>query len=169
MCHIAWVGDSRAYLLRGNKLRQLTTDHAYWQELIQLQGMPEAEARQVANAGVLVRALGMQVADVSSLRLPLRDKDRLLLCSDGLWNEVTDADMTVLLSRAGSPDEAVEALISQALANGGHDNASVIVVVYEGRSSWASRLGDLPSRSWFPLLIGALAALLLAALLYLWG
>jgi serine/threonine protein phosphatase PrpC len=169
MAHIAWVGDSRAYLLRGKKLRQLTTDHAYWQELVEREGMDEAEARNVPNARVLVRALGMQVSDVSSLSVSLRHNDYLLLCTDGLWNEVTEADITVLMSKAGSPEQAVESLVSQALANGGHDNVSAIVVLYEGRSSWDSRLENLPLRSLYPLFGGVLAALLLAALWYLWG
>lgn len=160
VCHIAWVGDSRAYLLRNRKLQQLTTDHAYWQELIEQQGLDEAQARSAPNADVLVRALGMEVSNASSLSLPLRPNDRLLLCSDGLWSEVTDADICTLMTRAGSPEQAVESLVSQALANGGHDNVSVIVVLYEGRSGW---------RKFYPLFGGALAALILATLWYLWG
>jgi PPM family protein phosphatase len=169
MCHIAWVGDSRAYLLRGKTLRQLTADHAYWRELVDQHGLDEASARSDPNADVLVRALGMQVSDVSSLRVPLHHGDRLLLCSDGLWHEVTDADITVLMTKAGSPEQAVESLVSQALANGGHDNVSVIVVLYAGRSNWASRWETLPLRGLYPLFAGVLAAALLATLWYLWG
>ena len=169
MCNIAWVGDSRAYLLRGKTLRQLTTDHAYWRELIDRDGLDEAQARAAPDANVLVRALGMQVSHASSLRVPLRHGDRLLLCSDGLWHEVSDADITTLILKSDTPEQAVEALVSQALANGGHDNVSVIVVLYEGASSWASRVPNLPWRSLYPLFGGVLAAMLIAMLWYIWG
>lgn len=165
---LAWVGDSRAYLYRNRKLAQLTVDHSV-RQLLLAQGEldPQIQA-QYPNPDALVRALGMEVHEPSIREMALRRHDRIVLCSDGLTKEVSEADMKTILSRIPVPQDAAEALVSQSLANGGRDNVTVIVIAYEGRTDGSlSVAGRLPG-TWI-LLAGALLAALAGGLLWLLG
>jgi serine/threonine protein phosphatase PrpC len=105
---VAHVGDSRAYLLTGGALQPVTRDHGLGGYITQALGLD--------------RAISPDIAD-----LELASGDRLLLCSDGLTNMVDDAGVEELLG-TGDVAGAVDALVEAALANGGIDNISVIVV-----------------------------------------
>ena len=126
---IANVGDSRAYLLRDGELTQLTDDHSVAEEMVR-SGQLNSEAAAVhPQRHMLTRVLGMSAeVDVDLFLLDIFRGDRLLLASDGLNNEVTDAQIASTLRRLADPDEAARELIAQAKANGGNDNITVVVV-----------------------------------------
>ena len=123
------VGDSRLYLLRQGELEQLTTDHSLVQELVDDGQLSEAEATVHPQRHVLTRALGVDSeVNVDVLQLQARKGDRLLLCSDGLPREVSDAQVASILRRFANPKEAAQELVSAAMERGGNDNITVIVV-----------------------------------------
>jgi len=124
---IAQIGDSRAYLLRGGALTQLTTDHTLVQAMVDAGRMTPAEARNSPHRNIVLRALGghtLPEPDIAWLDLELGD--RLLLCSDGLTDLVEDRDIATLLAE---PDlqAVVESLVAAALDLGGKDNVTCIV------------------------------------------
>ena len=123
------VGDSRTYRFSRGVLEQLTVDHSEVQELVD-GGHISAEAALVhPRRHVVTRALGTGgdlEADV--WLMPALDGDRLLICSDGLVNEVGDEAIFEILVSVADPQEASDALVKAALSYGGRDNISVIVV-----------------------------------------
>jgi len=126
---IAHVGDSRAYLLRGGAIRQLTSDHSFVNELVRLGMLSREEAARDPRRNVVTRALGsgpVVVPDVIEERF--QPGDTLLLCSDGLSNMVGDERILRTVHEAGGDlDRACEALISAANAAGGEDNVTVVL------------------------------------------
>jgi protein phosphatase len=123
-----WCGDSRAYLLRGGKLTQVSHDHSEVQDLIDRGVLEPKEAKRWPRRNVITRALG--VADQPALEIgdgPVAIGDRFLLCSDGLTNHVEDSEIAALLA-ADEPQKACARLISLTLQRGASDNVSVIVV-----------------------------------------
>ncbi len=126
--HIGHVGDSRAYLLRGGVLTQLTEDHTFVAEQVRAGRLDSDTARTHPRRSMLTRAVGLAgelTVDVIEERL--EPGDRLLLCSDGLSGMVVDATIGEVLAE-GTPEEAVWALIEAANQAGGHDNISVAIV-----------------------------------------
>jgi serine/threonine protein phosphatase PrpC len=126
---IVQIGDSRAYLLRKSDLKQITHDQTVAQALID-SGVPPEDTTRVRH--ILTNCLGgrEKVASPSIGHLALQDGDRLLLCTDGLTDEVTDSEMAALLSRRSSPQDACDALLQLALDRGGKDNVTVIVAEF---------------------------------------
>ncbi|HEY2485226.1 MAG TPA: Stp1/IreP family PP2C-type Ser/Thr phosphatase [Candidatus Binataceae bacterium] len=128
---LAWVGDSRAYLLEGGVLKQVTKDHSLVQRLVEIGQISAEEAKHHEHKNVITRSLGARqsgAAGAESIALKLRRGDRILLCSDGLTAHVDDPDIAKILRRHGSPAEAARELIAAANAGGGTDNISVAVV-----------------------------------------
>lgn len=122
------VGDSRAYLMREGSLRQLTDDHSITGELIRRGELTEQEAVHHPHRSVLTRALGCgPEVDVDGSLHPTAEGDRLLLCTDGLFNEVADNDIRALMGGAQKVGPAADALVERALSNGGRDNIAVVV------------------------------------------
>ncbi len=132
LCNVAWVGDSRAYLYRNKQLKRLTRDHSYVEVLRAIQGLTEEEVRRHPEGNVITRGLGMEEAAASMVELPLRNHDMFVLCSDGLTDELTDAEIASVLGSADSINDAADKLIAHALANGGRDNVSVVTLQYTG-------------------------------------
>ena len=131
---LANVGDSRTYLLRHGRLRRVTIDHSYVQELVSTGHITEDEARTHPRRNIITRALGIEPdVKVDWWTLPLIRGDRFLLCSDGLVDEVADPDILETITTLKDPQEAAERLVDQANEAGGRDNITVIVVdVLEG-------------------------------------
>lgn len=126
--HLAHVGDSRAYLIRGDEFRMLTSDHTLVGELMRAKRLTEAEARVHPQRSMLTRALGIDAAvDIDEQTLTLRHGDRIVLCSDGL-NALLEDEQIEPVARAGAPTEAARALVAAANAAGGIDNTTVIVL-----------------------------------------
>ena len=126
---VANIGDSRTYLLRNGEFRQVSVDHSYVQELVSDGLITREEARTHARRNIVTRALGIEpVVGVDTWTLPLIAGDRYVLCSDGLVDEVTDADIATCLKRITDPQETANELVAMANTNGGRDNITVIVV-----------------------------------------
>ena len=126
---LANVGDSRTYLIRHDRLRRVTVDHSYVQELVSTGHISEAEARSHPRRNIITRALGIEPdVKVDWWTLPLIKGDRFLLCSDGLVDEVDDDAIKLTLTELTDPQLAAERLVEQANEAGGRDNISVIVV-----------------------------------------
>jgi serine/threonine protein phosphatase PrpC len=128
---VAWVGDSRAYLWNG-ALKQLSQDHSYVRELIEQGAISPEQARTHPHRNVVTQALG--VTDPQSLRVEtvtgkLEPGDQILLCSDGLTEEVEDTAIAAILCRADlSTQECVDKLIIAALDGGGSDNVTAVLL-----------------------------------------
>jgi protein phosphatase len=129
--HFAHIGDSRAYLLRDGHLRRLTRDHSIGQQIADSGALTEAQVRHLPGRGILTRALGVE-ASVSSdcATCDWQAQDTLLLCSDGLTDLVPDERIGQLLEAGAcaGPHEQAKALVAAAIAAGGSDNVSVVVV-----------------------------------------
>ena len=160
VCNVIWVGDSRAYLSRKGKLTQLTRDHSVAEELRMEEVLSEAEIQSDPRAKQITRALGQDNAAPSSNRVPLRRGDRIVLCSDGLHDEVSDSAIANLARRHADPNAAAKTLLEAALESGGRDNISVIVVDYDGPTAPAAMRMDHVTRDFISILIGVAAAVL---------
>jgi len=126
---IANVGDSRTYLLRNGRLRRVTVDHSYVQELVNTGHITEAEARSHPRRNIVTRALGIEpTVKVDTWVQPLAAGDRFVLCSDGLVDEVDDDEIARVLGENVDAQSAADALVAVANGNGGRDNVTVIVV-----------------------------------------
>lgn len=127
---IAWVGDSRAYLFDSN-LRQLTRDHSPVADLLASGAINAAQAAQHADRHVLNQSLGVSesvAVTPGHIKGRLQPGQQLLLCSDGLTDELNDQDMAAILRERTLPQEQVDGLIEAALEAGGHDNITVVLV-----------------------------------------
>ena len=136
------VGDSRAYMLQQGELIQLTEDHSLVEELVRDGKLTPAEAQVHPQRSIITRALGMEPAiEVDSWEIIPYTGDRILLCSDGLTNELSDERIASTLRQIANPQEAAHDLVRQARAAGGSDNITVVVVDVvddDGRSKQAS-------------------------------
>lgn len=123
------VGDSRTYVMRGGRLRRVSIDHSYVQELVSTGHITELEARNHPRRNIVTRALGIEpTVKVDTWVLPLVKGDRYVLCSDGLVDEVEDSVIAQILAEHPQPQAAAEALVHAANENGGRDNTTVLVV-----------------------------------------
>ncbi|HKI93001.1 MAG TPA: Stp1/IreP family PP2C-type Ser/Thr phosphatase, partial [Gaiellaceae bacterium] len=125
---IGHVGDSRAYLLRGGRLEQLTEDHSLVNELLKTGKLSPEEAEVHPQRSVITRAVGTDPeVDVDAFTVDAEDGDVFLLCSDGLTDMVEDEDILDLLARhADDLDRATRALIGAANRGGGEDNVTAV-------------------------------------------
>lgn len=127
-CGYVWAGDSRLYLLREGRLRQLTRDHSQVEELKSLGLITEDEARHHPAQHIITRAVGAtDVLELDDDAIEVADGDIFLLCSDGLSNEVTEEEILTVLTQAARQN-ASEELVDLALAHGGRDNITAVVV-----------------------------------------
>jgi protein phosphatase len=127
---LAWVGDSRAYLWDG-ELSQISKDHSMVQMLIDSGQITRAEARNHPRKNVIYQNLGAAEVEghqVSVEQDVLYKDQKIILCSDGLSDEVDDAQISEIMSLADNVEDAAEKLVTAALDNGGNDNVSVIVI-----------------------------------------
>jgi PPM family protein phosphatase len=122
------IGDSRVYLLSGDRLEQLTVDHSEVQELVLAGVITREQARTHPRRNVVTRALGSDAGLLPDhWLLPAIGGDRYLICSDGLFSELPDEVILPLLE-FGTPQQAAEALVSAANEAGGRDNVTAVVV-----------------------------------------
>jgi serine/threonine protein phosphatase PrpC len=131
--HIAEVGDSRAYLLRNARIRQVTRDQSFVQYLVDAGALKPEEAASYPMKNVVLQAMG-QSADVQVAlgRLELRRGDKLLLCSDGLSGKLKADEMLAKVQQAPSLEAACKALIDLANERGGDDNITVVLARVDG-------------------------------------
>jgi len=125
---LAHVGDSRAYLLKDDQLKQLTTDHTLVNELIELGRITPEEAEHHPHRHLITRVLGLGPVGVDTETLELHDGDRILVCSDGLTTMVSDFGIKQILGAGQGVEATVWALIEHANTAGGVDNTTVVVI-----------------------------------------
>jgi protein phosphatase len=126
---VAHVGDSRVYIWHEGSLSRLSKDHSYVQELVDEGIVSIEEARTHPRRNIVTRALGIDAdVEVEANTFPVTVGAWYVLCSDGLVDEISDADIVKVLERCTSPHEAAQALVDAANAAGGRDNITVIVV-----------------------------------------
>ncbi len=125
------LGDSRVYRLGAGRLEQVSVDHSRVQELMDHEGIDRGAAARRANSNIITRALGAGTAIdpmVDQWLLLARPGDRIAICSDGLSDEVSDLLISATLQQHPHPQDAADALVGAALAAGGRDNITVVVV-----------------------------------------
>ncbi len=126
------VGDSRAYQLRDGALRQLTQDHSVAEEWVRMGRLTPEEAEVHPRRHQLTRGVGVEEeVAVDVLSIDAQVGDRLLLCSDGLSNELVPDELARLAGDPVDLDDAVEGLVAAARAAGGHDNISVVLLEFD--------------------------------------
>lgn len=162
---ISWVGDSRVYMWRSGRLKQLTRDHSFIEVLRAQNILTEEQLRADPRGNLVTQTLGLGDPKPSVETVPLRFGDWILLCSDGLNDEVEDTQIAGILARNTEVANAVDELIEAALNNGGRDNTSVIMVEFKGSRGVAYFWRMLDSR-WLPLIIGAMLAVIFALVLW---
>ena len=140
---LAEVGDSRAYLLRGGQLKQLTKDQSLVNQLIEAGHLTEAEAEAFEHSNIILQALGTsETVQVDLTFVELRRGDRLMMCSDGLSGLVHNDTMRETLAGVADPVACASKLIEQAEAAGGHDNITVVVADFDGEALALPAEGD---------------------------
>jgi PPM family protein phosphatase len=153
--HLAHVGDSRAYLLRGGRFSQLTDDHTLVQHLVDEGQITPQEAATHPQRSIITRAIGVsRDIEVDTISLELDPGDQLLLCSDGLTGVISDADIAAELSRGDDPDTVLARLVEAANRGGGPDNITAVLLRYGAHPSDArvpgSEEGEEPGEDTSP-------------------
>jgi PPM family protein phosphatase len=130
VAEVAHVGDSRAYLMRGGDMKPITEDHSLVAELVRSGDLTRDQAAEHPQKNLITRALGAdEEVDVDTAILPIEGGDRILLCSDGLSDMVSEAGISEILAESpDDPERAARVLLSAALDAGGNDNITVVVV-----------------------------------------
>jgi serine/threonine protein phosphatase PrpC len=131
--YIAEVGDSRAYLLRGGEIAQVTRDQSYVQLLVDSGAMSAAQAKDSDLSNVVLQAMGSKPEVSAALgKLDLRQRDCLVLCSDGLSNKLSADEIRQVILASTGLDAACTRLVDEAKRRGGEDNITVIVAGVDG-------------------------------------
>jgi protein phosphatase len=151
------LGDSRIYRFTRGELVRVSTDHSVVQELVDAGRISEEQARVHPERHIVTRALGgPDPLDPDFFSLPLAEAERILLCSDGVTDLVRDDDLAAVLGGSPDPRDAADQVVAAALAAGGVDNATAVVVDVVGlsedptadpqsrRESLTEKLGALP-------------------------
>lgn len=134
MCVVAQVGDSRAYLMRGGTLTQITRDQSLLEKLLEANALTPEEAATFEHANVILQALGgVREVIVEVCMVRVLPGDRVLVCSDGLCGLVRDVDIATVLGDASSdPETVTRHLVASALEAGGDDNVTAVVLEVMG-------------------------------------
>ncbi|KAF3886427.1 MULTISPECIES: Stp1/IreP family PP2C-type Ser/Thr phosphatase [Nostocales] len=128
----AHVGDSRLYRFRSSQLEQITEDHTWVARALKMGDITSEEARIHPFRHVLSRCLGREdLHQVDIKQVDIKAGDRLLLCSDGLTEELADQTISSFLEENPAVDKAAYSLIESAKEHGGHDNITVVIVTVE--------------------------------------
>jgi protein phosphatase len=147
--YVAHVGDTRIYHWRAGGLTQITTDHSEAAELVRMRILKPEHVREHPSRNTLTRTLGSRlIPRPDYLRRPVQSGDQFVLCTDGLWSEVEDTEISEILGDS-PPAAACKTLIERALARDSHDNVTVQVVrvnavddvpAAPGRNGWLSSI-----------------------------
>lgn len=123
------IGDSRTYRFADGVLEQISVDHSEVQELVERGELSVAEAERHPRRNVITKAVGAGSSDVPDYwLLPVADRDRILVCSDGLSKELTSTQLAGVLAEEASAQGAAVRLVHEALIHGGRDNITAVVV-----------------------------------------
>ena len=169
--YVANVGDSRAYLVRGSSIQQITRDHSWIAEALRAGTITPEQALSHPNRGVVTRSLGAGPdVQVDRFHRKIRPGDVVLLCSDGLTNVVSDADIQKVVTRE-RPQRAANKLIAMANQAGGPDNIAAIVIGVQRAPAAAPALVRRRRRqlSLAPLFGGIVALALVLGVMFVLG
>lgn len=129
LAYLVHVGDSRVYLVDGESIEQLTTDHTLVQRLLEMKELTLEEAESYPQKNVLYRAIGQNdQLKIERLVRIMPPAAQILICTDGLWDMIEDEMIQQVILEAGSPQDACDSLVKLANQRGGTDNISVIVL-----------------------------------------
>jgi PPM family protein phosphatase len=139
------IGDSRVYRFERNELSQVTVDHSVVQELVDAGALTREEAEQHPDSNIITRAVGFNAEPMPDYwMVPIRVGVRLLICSDGLTKEVGDERIRLHLAAGLTPLATADALVDAALAAGGRDNVTTVVIdVIDAPSFTQNETADL--------------------------
>ncbi|CAI8322285.1 MAG: Serine/threonine phosphatase stp [Acidimicrobiales bacterium AG-410-I20] len=133
---IANIGDSRVYKFSDKNLQQVTEDHSLVADLVRAGELTAEEAARHPQRNVLTRALGIDAASKTDIyELAINDHDKYLLCSDGLFNELSEIRITEILTEISDSQIAAEMLVNEAVEAGGHDNVTAMVLIVQSAFS----------------------------------
>lgn len=140
------VGDSRLYRFEGDLLQQVSVDHSEVQELVEAGEITSEQAASHPLRNVITRSLGIEPCPaVDTWMLPLSGPETFLLCSDGLTNELSDPEISLVVRESSSPQAAADQLVALADSAGGRDNATAIIIQIEERTAHATDLAPEPT------------------------
>lgn len=127
------IGDSRAYLLNGDEMSQITVDHSLVQEMVDRGELNPIQAQRHPSRNVITRALGVDEEVLCDIFELTPDAGQfVLLCSDGLTGEVSEPEIYYEIFQSEKPDTASDRLIEMAKQRGGHDNITLVIAAFEG-------------------------------------
>ena len=128
LLHFAHIGDSRAYFVGDSALEQITTDHTLVEQLILNGTLSREEAASHPNRNVITKAVGVDKTLSMDYYVKNNEKQRVLLCSDGLTDSLNDEEIFEVISCNATASEAVNALVEESNQKGGHDNITVVLI-----------------------------------------
>lgn len=127
--YIANVGDSRVYLVHDSQIHQITEDHTYVNDLVKMGAITREEAENHNKKNVITRAIGANACSTPDcFNIFIQPKDRILICSDGLYDEVDEQEILERMMKDDDMAKCAEDLVNMANENGGSDNISVICI-----------------------------------------
>lgn len=131
--YLGHVGDSRAYLIKQNKeIEQITEDHSVVAQLLKAGAITPQEAAHHPYRNVITRCLGMQMdVEADTVTTTWQPGDSLLLCTDGLSGLVSDDELLAMATADEDPQDACQKMLDLAMARGGYDNITVVLIRYE--------------------------------------
>jgi protein phosphatase len=129
-CRVEWCGDSRAYLWRAGKLSRISRDHSFLEHLIELGELQPEDAHKHPRSRELTQGLGIGDPSPDATDFWIKSNDWVLLCTDGLHDELTDDEIAAVLAASSSPNEATQNLIAETLEHDAEDNVSAIVIKF---------------------------------------
>lgn len=165
---VCWVGDSRAYIFNEESgLQPLTSDHSYVQWLLENGQINEHQARIHPDRNLVTQCLGVSPPDPEINTVPWQYDDIVLLCSDGLTDELDDEGIEAILRKDQSLEAALQLLMYTAIDNGGKDNISIALAQNKAKSLSVNpanmEVGELKTTSWVPIAVGVGSVVLIAA------
>ncbi len=126
--YVANVGDSRLYVI-GEEIHQITKDHSFVQEMVRRGELNAKDARVHPDRNIITRAIGgAKPLEVDFFEVELKEKERVLMCSDGLTDMIEDEDILKILKEQKSTADGIKCLVETANENGGNDNITVVVI-----------------------------------------
>jgi len=132
--HVCNVGDARAYVSDERQMHLLTTDHSTVMQLVRAGKMTLEEAKNSGKRSELYQAIGApSTISPDYNKYPLQDKDKILLCSDGLWDMLSDEEIFHVLKQDNLPQALCEELVDKANEAGGADNITAVVAIYQDK------------------------------------
>ena len=141
--HLANVGDSRAYVVSDDEIRQVTKDHSYVQALVDEGKITQAEAREHPKKNIITKAVGISPSiEADKSILTLGSDESLLLCCDGVIAHLTDEDIHKIINDSPDPQSACQKIVDTANERGGTDNISLIILSAGGPDTKETESGS---------------------------